>query len=86
MIKNRKRRGMESQTGNQNPGHLVGANCSFHKHSINIHFFKEGLTAAGASNLDLPLRNCPVDSFREGLDCRGGFEPDGSTDALLIPI
>ena len=35
------------------------------------------------SNLDLPLRKAPGELFRQGLDCRGGSRPDGSTEALI---
>ena len=34
------------------------------------------------SNLDNPLRKCPVDIFRVGLDCRGGSRPVGYSKAL----
>jgi hypothetical protein len=35
------------------------------------------------SNLDMPLRNAPVEHFRHGLDCRGGSRPDGATEAIF---
>jgi len=35
------------------------------------------------SNLDSPFRIGPVDQFRRGLDCGGGSNLDGATEAMV---
>jgi hypothetical protein len=37
-------------------------------------------------NLDLPLKNAPVEHFRQGLDCRVGSRPDGATEAMIDSV